>query len=123
MICPYNNTPKDYMASYGSKWLSMFKLHKKAMKDPDIYRTLYYKEVWKLTEANKILIRDIDKRGYRDYHIDHKVPISIGFINNILPKYIADVSNLHMMFWKDNVRKRDSLILDEENYWLKKLVV
>ena len=123
MICPYNNTPQDYMKLYGGKWLSMFKLHKKVTDYPDTYRTLYYKEVWKLTEANKMLIEDIDKRGYRDYHIDHKVPISIGFKNNIIPQYIADVSNLHMMFWKDNVKKKDNLILDEKNYWLKELLV
>ena len=85
-------------------------------------KQLYYKQVKEYTELNKHMISGIEKRGYYSYHIDHKVPISVGYKSNIDPKLIADPSNLHMMPYKENMRKRDSIILDSDNNWLHPLI-
>lgn len=115
---PFQNTIEEYKALYGSRWHKEFKLDKRASVDPDVYRKKYYKEVWSITEANKALVKHVDKRGYYEYHIDHKIPISVGFKNSIPPDIIADPSNLQMMWWEENIEKNNSIILDKENEWI-----
>lgn len=39
------------------------------------------------------------------YQVDHIISVKHGFINNIPPEIIADVSNLQMLSWLQNIRK------------------
>lgn len=65
----------------------------------------YRKKVRELTELVAHLIPGIHLRGFRGYHIDHKISIWYGFRNNFLPEQIAALSNLRMLFHKDNMLK------------------
>lgn len=72
----------------------------------DPVKKAYYKKVWEITLANDIVTLMGDKkRGQKDYHIDHKIPISYGFKNNISAEQIGHISNLQPLFWKDNFLK------------------
>lgn len=65
----------------------------------------YRKEVWRLTEQIAHQIPGIEKRGFTDHHIDHKYSIWQGFLNKIDPKTIANISNLCMLPYLDNMKK------------------
>lgn len=49
------------------------------------------------------------KRGYTDYHLDHKVPVMWCFKNNVPPELVANVLNLQILPFDDNLRKHDSV--------------
>jgi hypothetical protein len=65
----------------------------------------YRFKVWKLTEEKAHLITDIHKRGFRDHHIDHKISIWYGFKNGLTVDFIADLDNLRMLPYKENMKK------------------
>ncbi len=48
-----------------------------------------------------------EKRGRTDYHIDHEFSMLEGFRNNVPPEIIGHWTNLHMIPYIDNIRKRD----------------
>lgn len=67
---------------------------------------IYRKQVWEITNNQDLLsLQDIDKRGFTNYHLDHKVSIFYGFKNNIPAETIGDISNLRMIPYKENMRK------------------
>lgn len=39
------------------------------------------------------------------YHLDHKIPVKRGFVENIPPEVIADKTNLQMLPWRENIIK------------------
>lgn len=59
--------------------------------------TIYEKQVRKYTELNAIKVVGIEKRNFYKYHLDHIVPISLGFKLNILPVYIGSEDNLQLL--------------------------
>jgi len=76
------------------------------------YRTiekyLYYYKVSEETEKNKHLIEGIEFRN-KDLHIDHIVPKSYGYENNINPKVIGSIYNLQMLSSRENAIKSKHL--------------
>ena len=123
---------EEFKKKYGKGWLTKWNSYRHAIENKDkSYRNYrdkpkrlwtdwdYYRdEVNNLTEKAKHQIPNIHKRGYREYHIDHKISIREGYDRGILPEHIAHISNLHMMYWKDNVRKKDSSMVDSSNEWI-----
>ena len=81
----------------------------------------YLGVVRKLTEANDLTVLDnFEKRGRSDlvedaYHLDHKVSIFEGFINDIAPEVIANINNLEMLPASINCSKgkKSSMLLDD----------
>ncbi len=66
----------------------------------------YQKLVKKITETQPIAtLAFSDKRGFKSYHLDHKISIWHGFKNNIDPSIIANIDNLEFIPYKDNMRK------------------
>ena len=56
-------------------------------------------------------------RGKYKYHIDHRVSIRTGYLNNINPKSIAHIENLQLIPYKENLSKgsKDNLTLEQLN--------
>ena len=79
---------------------------------------LYKQKVWKLTNINCIEIVDINTRGFKTFHIDHKISIYYGFKHNILTEHIAHTSNLRMLAHKENMLKGKKCFIDELNMWI-----
>lgn len=82
----------------------------------------YITKVWSFTNVtiNENTILNIEKRGRLDlnpnaYHLDHRVSIKFGFVNNIDPKIIASIYNLEMIPARVNCSKRAdcSITIDE----------
>ena len=43
--------------------------------------------------------------GQDTYHLEHIVPISYGFMNDIPPEIIGSISNLQFIYWLENIQK------------------
>ena len=63
---------------------------------------------------------DKSKHNFMDHHIDHKIPISYGFKNNIKPKNLGHVSNLQFISKEENDLKSSTPLVDELNAWMYK---
>lgn len=65
-----------------------------------------YREcVYELTEQVAHMVPGIEKRGFRDHHVDHITSIWFGFKNKIPAYMIADLNNLRMLHHKLNLKK------------------
>ena len=85
---------------------------------PNTNKTIYQKECRKLTELcykeNKEIINPNNlKRGRAGiegaYHLDHIISVEFGYIYNIPPEVIADISNLQLIPWEENCKKNKYL--------------
>jgi len=69
----------------------------------------YYNEVHKITKRQAIHTLEFHenrgkaKKGTDNYQLDHIIPISEGFRDNIDPNIIGDISNLRFIPWKENI--------------------
>lgn len=85
-------------------------LYKKRQANRGPYQS-YYREVWRLTEQNDLsILENNDRRGYRQYHLDHILPIRVGFDSGIPANEIADIRNLQFLWWKANMNKRTKIM-------------
>mgnify|MGYP003608112122 CR=1 FL=1 len=74
----------------------------------DLEKFIYYYNVWKYSENNSPQVEDISKRG-SDFHLDHIIPINIGYKYNISPEIIGDLKNLRIISHKSNFNKAHRL--------------
>lgn len=65
----------------------------------------YRKKVNKLTEKVAHLIPGVENRGFTKKHIDHKISIWDGWNKGFPAESIADISNLEMLPYRDNMVK------------------
>lgn len=70
----------------------------------------YKIDVWRLTNKQPLhLLENYDKRGVNGeegaYTLDHKVSIRKGFLENIPAEKIANIENLQMLPWEENITK------------------
>ena len=75
---------------------------------PNIYGLYkrYRKEVDRLTNLQPLhTLRHFEKRGFRSWHVDHKVSVWHGFKNGIHPASIAHISNLQICPSEKNMEK------------------
>lgn len=81
-------------------------------------RQIYYSHVWYYTNKQNLkILENYDKRGHcsndtNAYHLDHIIPISYGFINNISPEIIGNINNLQFIHWRENIIKSNKVDLD-----------
>ena len=73
-------------------------------------RKKFHRKVWNLTYKQPIsLLENYDKRGKSGikgaYQIDHIVSIKYAFENGIPAEEIADIKNLRMIPWEENIKK------------------
>lgn len=62
-----------------------------------------------LTERIAYKIPGIEKRKFREFVIDHIIPVKYGFKNNIPPEKIAALSNLRIISHAANTAKGQKL--------------
>lgn len=75
----------------------------------------YKNNVRNITEKQSLyMLENYDKRGLAgisgSFHLDHIIPISYGYENNISPEKIGNINNLRFIPWKDNLKKSNKLI-------------
>lgn len=70
----------------------------------DLCKFLYYYNVYKKTEQNVHLLKDIDKRG-KHFHVDHIIPIKFAYEHGVDYNIIGDINNLQVISKQDNFKK------------------
>lgn len=80
------------------------------IQDEDPEYAKYKYEVDKLTEEIAYLVPGISLRKFREWDLDHKIPIKYGFLNGIHPLKIACLSNLQVIPHRDNFIKNTKII-------------
>ena len=76
----------------------------------NIAKKIYYIKVWLLTEANDLTkLKNHEKRGFRQYHLDHIAPIIFCFNNQIPPEVASDIRNLRFIHYRKNLKKSDTI--------------
>ena len=93
---------KDYM---------VIKNHVKFSYKKDLEQFIYYYNTWKYTIINSPNVKDIEKRG-KDFHLDHIIPIKIGYKYNISPQIIGSLPNLRIIDFKSNLHKANRITED-----------
>lgn len=69
-------------------------------------REKYYKAVWRVTKRQPLhMLENFEHRGRTTYHLDHKMSIIYGFLNNIPADIIGHIDNLQMLPYKENLKK------------------
>lgn len=79
----------------------------------DIDKKLYYAMVWEITESQPLyILENFDKRGWKNYHLDHIYPISMGYKEKISPEKIGNIKNLRFIYFEDNIKKGSTITSD-----------
>jgi hypothetical protein len=82
------------------------KIKQKIKNIKDLEKKLYYAMVWEVTELQPYYnLENSDKRGWKNYHLDHICSISVGYHNNISPELIGNIKNLQFLHYKENIDK------------------
>lgn len=107
---------REYMLKYPDTWkervTERWDAYRKTINaiPPELFEVYsnYRNEVDKFTNRNCIIhadkILNLSLRG-RDFHLDHKFSVKMGFINNIDPEIIAHWSNLEIIPANKNCSK------------------
>ena len=75
----------------------------------------YRRRVTYWTNKNDLsLLENYDKRSKTGYHLDHRFSVYEGFIQNIPPKIIGNISNLQMIPAKENISKATKCSITKE---------
>ena len=89
------------------------KIKQKIKNLKDLDKKLYYAMVWEVTESQPLyILENSDKRGWRNYHLDHIYPISMGFKENISPEKIGNIKNLRFIPFEENIKKGSTITSD-----------
>lgn len=105
----FKNKGKEHI--HVQKWLKENNLTWEEYEAEQSEYRKYVKEVWWWTRRQDIThLLNVEKRGKAGvegaYQLDHIIEISEGFVKGIDPKIIGDISNLQMITWEENNRKR-----------------
>jgi hypothetical protein len=66
----------------------------------------YKRKVWTITEKQPLKrLPNFDKRGFKGYHLDHKVSIWYGYKHKLDPKLIGGIDNLEFIPHYENELK------------------
>lgn len=71
-----------------------------------VYRAI----VDRLTEKIAHQVPGIEKRKFREWDLDHIIPVKYGFLNDIPPDKIASLVNLRVIPHLQNTRKGQKLM-------------
>jgi hypothetical protein len=82
------------------------KIKQKIKNIKDLEKKLYYAMVWGVTESQPLhILENFDKRGWRNHHLDHIYPISMGFKEKIPPEKVGNIKNLRFIPYTENLDK------------------
>ena len=82
------------------------KIKQKIKNIKDLDKKLYYARVWEVTESQPLhILENFDKRGWKNYHLDHIYPISKGFLEKIPPEKLGNIKNLRFIHHEENIKK------------------
>jgi hypothetical protein len=102
----------------GDRLPSRRKVSEEDYLDYQRYKRAVYKASRRTYNLNEATINpnklNLGRAGTELAHqIDHKIPVSLGYARKIPVTVMADIENLQLLPWKDNLRKSNNVIMDE----------
>ena len=92
------------------------KIKQKIKNIKDLDKKLYYAMVWEVTEQQPLyILENSDKRGWKNYHLDHIYPISMGYKDKILPEKMGNIKNLRFIHYTENLDKGSKITNESVN--------
>ena len=92
------------------------KIKKKIKNIKDLDKRLYYAKVWEITEQQPLyILENSDKRGWKNYHLDHIYPISMGYKDKIPPEKMGNIKNLRFIHYTENLDKGSKITNESRN--------
>ncbi len=92
------------------------KIKKKIKNIKDLDKRLYYAKVWEVTEQQPLyILENSDKRGWKNHHLDHIYPISMGYKEKIPPEKIGNIKNLRFIHHTENMDKGSKITNESRN--------
>jgi predicted transcriptional regulator len=92
------------------------KIRQKIKNIKDLDKRLYYAMVWEVTEQQPLhILENSDKRGWKNHHLDHIYPISMGFKEKIPPEKIGNIKNLRFIHYTENLDKGSKVTNESRN--------
>jgi len=72
--------------------------------------------VWEVTEQQPLhILENSDKRGWKNHHLDHIYPISMGYKDKIPPEKIGNIKNLRFIHYTENLDKGSKVTNESRN--------
>jgi len=92
-------------------------LHKrKTDKIRYLIRKINYAMVWEVTELQPLhILENSDKRGWKNHHLDHIYPISMGYKEKIPPEKVGNIKNLRFIHYTENLDKGSKITNESRN--------
>ena len=92
------------------------KIKRKIKNIKDLDKKLYYAMVWEVTEQQPLyILENSDKRGWKNYHLDHIYPISMGYKEKIPPEEVGNIKNLRFIHYTENLDKGSKITNESRN--------
>jgi len=92
------------------------KIKQKIKNIKDLDKKLYYAMVWEVTEQQPLyILENSDKRGWKNYHLDHIYPISMGYKDKIQPEKMGNIKNLRFIHYTENLDKGSKITNESRN--------
>lgn len=92
------------------------KIKQKIKNIKDLDKKLYYAMVWEVTEQQPLhILENSDKRGWKNHHLDHIYPISMGYKDKIPPEKIGNIKNLRFIHYTENLDKGSKVTNESRN--------
>ena len=92
------------------------KIKQKIKNIKDLDKKLYYAMVWEVTEQQPLyILENSDKRGWKNYHLDHIYPISMGYKDKIPPEKMGNIKNLRFIHYTENLDKGSKITNESRN--------
>ncbi len=92
------------------------KIKQKIKNIKDLDKKLYYAMVWEVTEQQPLyILENSDKRGWKNHHLDHIYPISMGYKEKIPPENVGNIKNLRFIHYTENLDKGSKITNESRN--------
>jgi len=92
------------------------KIKQKIKNIKDLDKKLYYAMVWEVTEQQPLyILENSDKRGWKNHHLDHIYPISMGYKEKIPPEKVGNIKNLRFIHYTENLDKGSKITNESRN--------
>ncbi len=92
------------------------KIKQKIKNIKDLDKKLYYAMVWEVTEQQPLyILENSDKRGWKNHHLDHIYPISMGYKEKISPEKVGNIKNLRFIHYTENLDKGSKITNESRN--------
>jgi predicted transcriptional regulator len=92
------------------------KIKQKIKNIKDLDKKLYYAIVWEVTEQQPLyILENSDKRGWKNHHLDHIYPISMGYKEKIPPEKVGNIKNLRFIHYTENLDKGSKITNESRN--------